>query len=229
MKIILSLFLVVLPAWGVLYHVDQPVAISLAHGEYYAGLRMWGEGGVLMRFAVGLFDRLTMGMSYSANRVIGSGTPELARPRPELLVRIAILKEMGYAPDLVFGFESQGYDYCNGDRFTVKEKGVFLAMGKTIEASRTYCELGANWWQGFNGFIVLNQLLPGNCELIFELDPGLNDLPRDGKWRGGWFNIGFAWTFQERLRMGFAVRDIFGNQERTRLNRTIDISFQESF
>ncbi len=221
----------VVSAQGIIYHIDQPVPISLGHGEYLAGLRLWGEGGIIARFGVGLFDRLTMGMSYSVNHFIGSDEPELSRPRPELLVRVAILKEMGYVPDLALGFESQGYDYYSkgSDRFTVKEKGVFLAIGKTIEASRTYCELGVNWWQGFNGFVVVNQLFPGNLELVAEYDPGLNDLPGDGEFRGGWLNVGIGWTFQERVRVGFALRDILGNKEETRLNRVFYVSLQESF
>lgn len=228
-KILLATTALVIPAIGILYHIDQPVPISLAHGEYYAGLRLWGEGGVLARFGVGLFDRLTMGMSYSANRVIGSTTPRLSRPRPELLVRIAILREMGYVPDLTFGFESQGYDYCDNEQFTVREKGVYLAVGKTIESSRTYAQLGINWWQGFNGFLALNQLLPGNLELVAEYDPAMNDLPPDNRWRGGWLNLGIAWTFQEKVRLGLSIRDILGNKEGTRLNRVIDLSINEHF
>lgn len=231
MRIIFWVFLAVLPAQAVLYHIDQPVPISLAHGEYYVGIRLWGEGGVLARFGVGLFDRLTMGMSYSVNRLIGADTLELSRPRPEMLARIAILKESGFVPDLTLGFESQGYDYYSGeeDRFAVKEKGGYLAVGKTVEISRTYCQLGLNWWQGFNGFIAVNQLLPGAVELIGEYDPAPNDLPEGKEWRGGWLNFGIAWTFQERMRLGFALRDVLGNNERTRLNRVFNISFQERF
>lgn len=213
---------------GVLYHIDQPTPVSLAHGEYYAEARMWGAGGVLARVAVGLFDRLTLGMSYSADHLLGSGDPEMSRSRPELLARVAILREMGYVPDLALGFESQGYDRCAGERFNVKEKGIFLAVGKSLAVSRTYCELGFNWWQGFNGFAVINQLLPGNCELLVEYDPGLND-KADDAWRGGWLNLGFGWTFQERVRVGFALRDIIGNRTDTHFNRIFWVSIQEHF
>jgi hypothetical protein len=229
MRILTAVSILIIPAFALLYHIDQPVPISLAHGEYYAGIRLWGEGGVLARFGVGLFDRLTMGMSYSANHIIGSQPPELSRPRPELFVRVAVLKELGYVPDLTLGFESQGYDYCQGDEFTVREKGLYLAIGKTIEASRTYAELGANWWQGFNGFLALNQLLPGNMEIIAEYDPALNDLPAPNRWRGGWLNLGIAWTFQERVRLGFSIRDVLSNNDQTRLNRVLDLSINEHF
>ncbi len=229
MRILLSVLAVVVPVEALLYQIDQPVPISLGHGEYYAQLRLWGEGGVLARFGVGLFDRLTLGMSYSANRLIGSAEPQLSRQRPELLARVAVLKELGYVPDLVLGFESQGYDYCDGERFVVKEKGGYLAIGKTIEPSQTYCELGLNWWQGFNGFFAVNQVLPGNLEVVAEYDPGLNDRQAQGRWRGGWLNFGVAWMFFERVRLGFALRDVLGNNDSTRLNRVIDLSFHHRF
>lgn len=229
MRLLLLTLSLTVPASALLYHIDQPVAISLAHGEYYAAIRLWGEGGVLARFGVGLFDRLTMGMSYSANHIIGSQTPELSRPRPELFARVAVLREAGYVPDLTLGFDSQGYDYCPGEEFTVREKGAYLAVGKTIEASRTYAELGVNWWRGFNGFLVLNQLLPGNVELIAEYDPALNTLRPERRWRGGWLNLGIAWTFQERVRLGFSLRDLLGNSEATRRNRVLDLSINEHF
>jgi len=217
------------PAWAILYQIDQPVPISLAHGEYYAGMRLWGEGGLLARFGVGLFDRLTMGMSYSANRLIGADKPEFSRPRPEFFVRFAVVKEAGFVPDLVVGFESQGYDYCTGEQFTVKEKGLMLAIGKTIELTRTYVEAGANWWQGFNGFLAVNQMLPGNVEVIAEYDPAMNARTEENSWRGGWLNCGIAWTFQERVRLSFCLRDVLGNNERTRINRIIELSINEHF
>jgi len=228
MKSLILIFFAVVPVQALLYHIDQPVPISLAHGEYYAQLRLWGEGGVLARFGVGLFDRLTLGMSYSANRLIGAQRPELSRARPELMARVAVLKELGYVPDMVLGFESQGYDYFAGERFTVLERGAYLTIGKTIEPSRTYCQLGGNWWQGFDGFLAVNQMLPGQVEVIAEYDPALNDRPDSG-WRGGWLNFGVAWTFLERVRLVFALRDVLGNNEQTRLNRVIDISFHEHF
>jgi hypothetical protein len=216
------------PVNASLFHVDQPVPVSLAHGEYYAATRLWGAGGAMVRFGVGLFDRVTLGMSYSANRLLGSQVPQWARPRPEFLVRVAVLKEEGYVPGLVLGFDTQGLDSCDGESFSVREKGGFLAVGKTLDVSSTYFELGANYWQGFDGFVAVNQLLPGSFELMLEYDPGLNDV-RDEPWRGGFLNFGVAWTFAERFRVGAALRDIFGYRDETRLNRVIDLSFSQHF
>lgn len=211
-----------------LYHVDQPVPVSLGHGEYYVSARLWGEGGVMARFGIGLLDRITLGMSYSANRLLGADQPQGSRPRPELQARVQVLKEMGYVPDLLLGYESQGYDHCDGSEFEVREKGVYLAAGKTIEASRTYWEVGLNWWNGFNGFVAVNQLLPADFELMLEYDPALNDVRNEGK-RPGFLNFGVAWTFSRQLRVGIALRDLMGNREAGQLNRVLDLSFRERF
>ncbi len=226
MRIVLVLLIVAMPAPAILYNVDQPVPLSLAHGEYYVGVRLWGEGGAMARIGVGLFDRLMFGASFGGNKLIGAEKPELYS-RPEFLARGAILTEQGYFPDLIVGFESQGYDHqsSNGD-YELFPKGGYVCLGKTIEVSRTYFQLGVNYWRKVNGFVVVNQLLPGAFEFIVEYDLAANDPDDEGC---GYLNIGLAWTFNEQLRFGIALRDILGNRKDNRLNRVIDLSFHDLF
>jgi hypothetical protein len=229
MRIIILVLAVCLPASAILYNLDQPVPISLAHAEYYASARLWGEGGVLMRFGIGLFDRVTLGMSYGGNSVIGSASPQFyGRHRPDFQARLAILQEQGYLPNLVLGFESQGYDGYSraSDAYEVKEKGGYLCVGKTLDAIRTHCQLGVNYWDGLDGFVVLNALLPGYVELIAEYDPALNDNTDANR---GFLNFGIGWTFADRVRMVVGLRDVLGNRSDTRLNRTLDLSLNDRF
>lgn len=215
------------PGLALLYNVDQPVPLSLAHGEYYFGARLWGKGGVLARFGVGLFDRLTLGVSYGGDRLIGAETPEFFdRARPEFQARFGILAESGYFPDFILGYESQGYDDCVDGVFGVREKGGYACLGKTIEVTRTYLQLGFNYLDGANGFAVVNQLLPGNLELIVEYDPAFNDRTDQGR---GFLNLGVAWTFNDQLRFAIGLRDILGNREGPGPNRVIDLSFHDLF
>jgi hypothetical protein len=227
MRIALLVLVACLPACGILYNIDQPVPISLAHAEYYVSARLWGSGGIMMRFGLGLFDRLTLGMSYGGNSIIGDSTPRLyGRHRPDFQARLAVLREQGYLPNLILGFENQGYDgYAQGiDAYEVKEKGGYLCVGKTVDAIRTHCQLGVNYWDGFDGFLALNALLPGNVELIAEYDPALNNKTDKNR---GFLNFGIGWTIADRVRMVLGLRDILGNKSDTRLNRTLDISLNE--
>jgi len=235
MRIVLLVLVACLPASAILYNIDQPVPISLAHAEYYVSGRLWGSGGIMMRFGLGLFDRVTLGMSYGGNYVLGAEAPKFFdRYRPDFQARLAILQEQGYAPNLVLGFESQGYGDCIDQEYQVREKGGYLCAGKTVDAVRTHCQLGLNYWKstgngtGFDGFVALNALLPGNVELMLEYDPALNDHDQALKHRG-FLNFGVGWTVADKVRMVLSLRDVLGNLEETRLNRTFDVSLNDRF
>lgn len=230
MRITLLVLLACLPSSAILYNIDQPVPISLGHAEYYASARLWGSGGVMVRFGIGLFNRLTLGMSYGGDSIFGRATPGLyGRHRPDFQARLAILQEEGYVPNLLLGFENQGYDSYlpqPQDVYEVREKGVYLCAGKTVDAIRTHCQLGVSYWKGLDGFLALNALLTDQAELIAEYDPAFNDTTDRNR---GYLNFGIGWTFAERIRVVLALRDILGNRPDTKLNRTFDISFNDHF
>ena len=227
MRVIFVLLVALGVAPAMLFHIDQPIPLSLAHGEYYAGARLWGEGGALARFGIGLFDRLTLGASYGGNRLIGAQDPVMYS-RPEFFARGAILTEQGYFPDFVVGFSSQGLGEQdpNTNEYALLPKGGYACLGKTIEPTQTYLEVGVNYWREVDGFAVINQWLPGGFEVVVEYDLGANDDSDDGV---GYLNAGLAWTFNRQIRFGVSVRDILGNRDANRLNRVIDLSFQDLF
>jgi hypothetical protein len=235
MRTMLALLACCLPAFGTLYNIDQPVPVSLAHGEYFVSARLWGRGGALLRGGVGLFDRVTLGVSYGGNCLLGNDSVLLYR-RPEFQARLAILNEVGYIPALALGFDSQGYDdlfavedssHDTTYRYSVLPRGGYLTAGKTIEPIRTFVQLGASYWGGFDGFLAANCLLPGNVELILEYDPALND--GQARWQGGLLNFGIGWTVAEKVRLALGLRDLLGNRDQTFLNRTLDVSINEHF
>ncbi len=230
MRIILLVLAAFLPASAILYNIDQPVPISLSHAEYYINGRLWGSGGIMMRLGLGLWDRLTLGMSYGGNNVLGAGAPKFFdRYRPDFQVRVAILREQGYTPNLVLGFESQGYDACSSQVYMVREKGAYLCAGKTVDVIRTHCQLGLNYSGGFDGFLAFNTLLPGNVELMLEYDPALNDIIPERGLRPGYVNFGVGVTIAEKVRMVLGLRDIFGYKTANRLNRVLEVSVNDHF
>jgi hypothetical protein len=230
MRVTLLVLVACLPVSAILYNIDQPVPISLAHAEYYISGRLWGDGGVMMRFGLGLFDRVTLGMSYGGDSVLGPGTPKFFdRYRPDFQARVAILQEQGFTPNLVLGFESQGYDDCVNKNYQVREKGGYLCAGKTIDAIHTHCQLGVNYWDGFDAFLALNALLPNSIELMLEYDPAINDgIPNRG-FHPGYINFGVGWTIAQKVRMVLGLRDILGYKSATRINRILEISINDRF
>ncbi len=226
MKLLPVLLVCWVPATALLYNVDEPIPLSLSHAEYYVSARLWGEGGAMVRLGIGLFDRLTVGASFGGNKLVGNSAPEMYN-RPEFFARGAILMEQGFFPDMIVGFESQGYGNQVDDVYDVYPKGGYVCIGKTVEPTRTYCQLGLNYWHSVNGFAVVNQLLPGGFEFIVEYDLGANDERLETS--VGYLNFGLAWTFNEQMRFGIGLRDVLGNQDVTRLNRVIDLSFHDLF
>lgn len=223
---LVALLIAWVPASALLYNVDQPVPVSLAHGEYYVGIRLWGQGGAVARVAVGLFDRITVGAAYGGDKFLGAQTPEL-NPRPTFQARAAVLMEQGYIPDLAVGYDGQGgngFDE-NRDRYDVLPTGGYLGFGKTVEVSRTYLQLGVNYWDGVSGFAVINQLLPGGFEAILEYDAALNDEERENL---GYLNFGMGWTFGDKVRFCVGVRDLLGPGD-NQFNRIVDLSFHDLF
>ncbi len=223
---LVALLIAWVPGSALLYNVDQPVPVSLAHGEYYVGMRLWGAGGAVARVAVGLFDRITVGASYGGDRFLGAQTPVL-NPRPEFQARAAILMEQGYIPDLAVGVETQGgngYDKDNS-RYDILPTGGYVGFGKTVEVSRTYLQLGVNYWDGVSGFAVINQLLPGGFEAVLEYDAALNDPGRNSL---GYLNFGMGWTFGDKMRVCIGVRDLLGPAD-NQFNRIVDLSFHDLF
>jgi hypothetical protein len=228
MRVILLLLLVCLPASAILYNVDEPVPISLANAEYYISGRLWGSSGIMVRFGIGLFDRVTLGMSYGGDSVLGPGTPRFFdRYRPDFQARVAILQEQGYTPNLVLGFESQGYDDCINRNYQVREKGGYLCVGKTIDAAHTHFQLGVNYWEGPDAWLALNTLLPNSVELMLEYDPAINDGVPNRRLNPGYVNFGVGWTIAEKVRMVIGLRDIFGYKAGLRFNRVLDISIND--
>ncbi|UCG41700.1 MAG: hypothetical protein JSU73_07300 [candidate division WOR-3 bacterium] len=222
---LVALLVACVPASALLYNVDQPVPLSLVHGEYYVGMRLWGEGGAVARVAVGLFDRITVGASYGGDRFLGARKPIL-HPRPEFQARAAILMEQGYIPDLAVGIETQGGNGFDEerDRYVILPSGGYVGFGKTVDVSRTYLQLGVNYWKRVSGFAVVNQQLPGGFELILEYDAALNDEERDI----GYLNFGMGWTFGDKARFCIGVRDLLG-PEGSQFNRVVDLSFHDLF
>ena len=215
MKLIAPLLILSSPLFSWLYYIDQPDHTSLFHGEYLFSLRLQDENGMIGSGWVGLFDRFTIGLSYGGLRLLGKETPEWY-PRVEFRSRVLLLPESEFYPQLIFGFDSQGYGEYNGEGYETSPKGFFLALGKDFELFKG--TLGVNRKVGkdkkFDGFcggcvgIGTGLLLLGD----YSLEDGLN--------------LGIELKFMETLSLTFSVRDILGKDG---FERIVEIGYKESF
>lgn len=213
--------------------IDQPDARSLEHGEYFVGLRLQDQGGIILNLGVGFFGQFTFGASYGGLNFIGTGKPQFY-PHVKLQARALLLKEAELLPSLLLGFDSQGYDAYTGGHHLIRSKGLFLAVGKTLgqEAYQTSGAVGANYSleepRGVSGFVGIEQHLLPNFSFLADYDLGLND---PESLRRGYLNTGVRWVFAQSLILEFDLRDLLGNSLLTdnRFNRIVKIGYRQWF
>ncbi len=180
--------------------IDCPTAGCLKKGQYDFELHVFPEGGVLFGFAVGLFDRFTMGASYGGVGIIGA-EPVDWNEQPGVLLKYRLFEESFMMPAIVLGFSNQGrgtwveetsqfreVDYEGdryadkatsqfrdveyvGGRYTFKAKGLFAVAGKNFEIVK----LGTF---GFHAGLTYNSIEDdddGNLSAFLGFDKSFNE------------------------------------------------------
>jgi len=228
-----------------LYYLDEPAPVSLKHAEYMVSGRLHSNGGLIARGAVGLFDRLTLGLSYGADVLLGHGTPQFTQP-VGVQIRALGLEEGSWYPSLLGGYDNQGYDGWTSGRFRTLPQGAYLVLGKTIWSSRTELSVGANYLPGvsqpFDGHLAVREFVFPDWDVLLEYDLGTNDGVITAAHPGfpvGLLNFGIAAVVGGNLNLKLGLRDILGSRKRSSgdsdpdfqidLNRVFDISFQQHF
>jgi hypothetical protein len=227
-----------------LYYLDAPAPVSLRHAEYMVTGRLHSNGGLIARGAVGLFDRLTLGLSYGADVLLGYGMPQFNQP-VGVQIRVLGLNEGPWYPSVLGGFETQGYDGWSGSgRFRTLPQGAYLLLGKTFWTTRTELSVGANYLPnyGFDGHLAVREFVFPDWDVLLEYDLGVNDgviRAAHPAFPVGLLNFGIAAVVGGNLNLKLGLRDILGSRKpasgtgdgdfQIALNRVFDISFVQHF
>lgn len=222
-----------------LYYLDEPAPVSLKHGEYMVSARLHSGNGLMARAAVGLFDRVTLGLSYGADTVLGHGAPSFAQP-VGFQIRALGLEEGQWYPSMMGGYESQGYDgWSASGRFRALPQGIYLVFAKTFWSTRTEVSAGANYLPGvsqpFDGHIAVREFVFPDWDLFLEYDLATNDGAMRSRFFSGLLNFGIGATVGGNLNLKLGLRDILNSRDPAvgdfglGLNRVFDISFQQHF
>jgi hypothetical protein len=216
-----------------LYYVDQPYLDVPGHGEYKIQLRFGPDGGILGFFHVGVMDRFSFGVSYGASNLIGSGDPEFYEIPG---VQVKIMAIQGYAaPQLILGFDNQGFGAYNGARYAVMSKGLYAQLGKTLILSRVEIipSLGCNFcFEGenrFDMFMGMTIQFSSNSGIIMDYSANFDDNIDQNK---GYFNVGLKFMFYDELSFEFGLRDLLDNGPSgadQQLNIMIRLGYEQSF
>ncbi len=228
----------------------MPTAYTDQKGQYELHLEM---APFRTHIAVGITNRLMLGVSYGGENVIGTDEIDWY-PRVEFLIKYNIIEERYSTPGITLGYSSIGWGrYFEGyDRYMIKSrgfyavasKGINLLGGMDVHGGVSYSHEGndAEDKKGLDVFFAGEKMLNEELSVLGEYDLALNDngdnCIGDGK---GYFNLGLRWTFAPELIIDFQLINIFANfntdaedgvavpEEYNEISRNIAISYRAFF
>jgi hypothetical protein len=225
--------------------VDSPTAGLVDKGRFAVDIRLFPEGGVVGQLQAGIMRRLTIGLSFGGEGVIGND-PVDWYPRVEAAARYRVLEESEALPALTLGYETQGYGPRAGDRYQVKSKGFFVAASKNYVSGlgQFGVHTGINWSResddddGANGWIGIDKTINEELSVVAEYDFGLNDNDDDSLGSGrGFLNAGAYFSPVQGLSLGLLLKNVLENGDESGtvggpdpdMSREVSVRYTEMF
>ena len=243
-RFVLPIYLILAAAGIVSAGFYQPRTLVNAHtagildrGSYDFDCRIYPAAdpvpgtGLTLGIYIGVTDRLTLGLSYGGEGLVGRGRHVRFHQLPAWLVKYRIIEEKTHFPGVAIGYDHYGYgglaDTANfnykGNIF--KSPGFFLSLSKNyllfsivqfgIHGMCNYSmeELGNIRWP--NAVAGLDIGVNDELTLVFDYDFALNILepspgraPRYARPDEGYLNAGIRWAFAPKFRIEFDARDL---------------------
>jgi len=218
--------------------IDSPTAGLVAKGRFGLALRLFPNGGVLGQLNAGVLKRLTIGVSYGGERIIGQGDIDWF-PRVEAAVRYRIIEESETWPALVVGYETQGYGAYRKGRYQIKSKGFFLSLSKNYTSALGQFGVhgGVNLTRededgddDVSGWVAVDKSLNEDLVLVGEYDLGRNDHSAALGSGEGYLNAGLRWGVAPQLKIGFYLKNLLGNGDGDQdMTRELSVIYFEEF
>jgi len=199
--------------------VDNPTAGLVDKGRFSVDMRMFPEGGLVGQLQAGIMRRLTIGLSFGGEGVIGND-PIDWYPRVEAAARYRVLEESQALPAFALGYETQGYGPRAGDRYQVKSKGFFVAASKNYVSGfgQFGVHAGINWSResddddGASGWVGIDKTINEELSVVAEYDFALNDNEDESLGSGrGYLNGAAYWSPVQGLSLGILLKNVLQN------------------
>lgn len=211
--------------------IDQPTAGILDYYGFLAKTRFFHNGGVLGWLQFGVLQRLNLGASMQADRLIGTES-SIRFVRPEIQVKFRFYDGGQYIPALAIGYDGQGYFYDSGrKKYQEKGRGIYLAGSQEVFVPGLLVHPGFNVSDfdssGVFGFIGVNYTIEEKLSLMMEWD-NINTI-KDSR-----FNCGTRIYVTPFFHLDLAVRGIAGgghfkNGQARKPERIIQLRYNSNF
>lgn len=207
--------------------IDTPTATSKELGSYAVSVRLYKEGSILTRLYYGIIVKnLTLGLSFDAENVIGSGSVEPRRPY--LYIKLPLYLGSYTWPAISVGFDEQGFGKYNEDNeeYEVPPVGFFLVFTKKALMTGLNVSFGINANYTFKE--DTEEKIKGFCNADFMLGPEfmiLAEVKEITMWNS-YFNAGAKYLLNPQLDFEFSLLDLGG---RSVLERIIKVTYTGEF
>jgi hypothetical protein len=216
--------------------VDFPTAGMIPRGSIAMDVDFYRDGGVDLACAVGIFDRLSAGLSFGGSGLIGAGSPVM-NAAPGFNIKLRLLEESVYVPALALGFDSQGHDGYNRrlSRYAIKSPGLYAVFSKnyavlgffSLHGGTNYSLERSDGNRNINLFAGIEKTIGPFASFMIEYNLGANDAGTNALGEGkGYLNLALRCALGGGLTLGINLKDLADNGGNvTVANRTVHIEY----
>jgi len=205
--------------------IDMPTSGIMERGSVGLTTELLPFGTLIAKVEAGIFDNISIGLSYGGSNIIGSGKPDWYPFPPGVNFRFRVMDESVLIPSLTLGFDTQGKgEYFKDEkRFAIKAPGIFAAASKnfgllgylSLHGTVNYTVLEDNDGDNFINLMVgAEKTLGSTFSFLIEYNFAFNDNSTnqfgDGK---GYLNVGVRWSIANGVTVGFDLRDLLENKK----------------
>ncbi|MDY0083888.1 MAG: hypothetical protein RBR74_11960 [Ignavibacteriaceae bacterium] len=207
------------------YLIDMPAAGIMERGTVGITTELLPLGTLIEKVEAGIFNSISIGLSYGGTNIIGTGKPEWYPFPPGVNLRFRVMDETILIPAITHGFDTQGKGeyYKDEKRFAVKAPGIFAAASKnfsmlgylSLHGTVNYSVLEDKDGDNFvNIMIGAEKTLGSSFSVLFEYNFAFNDNSTDKFGEGkGYMNFGIRWSIAPGVTAGFDLRDLLRNKK----------------
>jgi hypothetical protein len=205
--------------------IDMPTAGIMERGTVGITTELLPFGTLIAKVEAGIFENISIGLSYGGSNIIGSGNPDWYPFPPGVNFRFRFMDEGILTPSITLGFDTQGKGQYFKDekRFAIKAPGIFAAATKnfgllgylSLHGTVNYAVIEDKDGDNFvNLMIGAEKTLGSSFSFLIEYNFAFNDNAKiqfgDGK---GYLNLGVRWSIANGVTAGFDLRDLLQNKK----------------
>lgn len=220
-----------------LHLITIPTSGVLPYGNYSLEGLLIDNGGMVPKLSIGISQKLTLGVSWGIQNLIGDNKISFNKDYPEYHFKYRLFDEDMVKPAVVIGFDSQGRgryrEVINQDnsesyfRYQHKSFGYYLVASKNyLLMGNMGVHIGLNKSlesyddDDINLFIGIDKEINKSISFMMEYDAMLNDNDNQYDYEEltigkgiGYLNAGFRWLIADNILVELNFNDINRNQK----------------